>query len=134
MFFKRDLHIILACLVGTSVLFFVVDRSVNAAEAIQDALDWREELSLLDEEIEKSEDLKNRHLATARRAEDQGMRWQFMQNQKQEAKRAFERADANKREAALLQEQIDLLNKRKAQILKDHPEADDSKRSAESSL
>ena len=129
MFLRLNLHIILACLVGTSVLFFVVDRPVNATQSTQSALGWREEIRQIDQEIKTSEELRDRHLAIARRAEDQGMRWQFTQNQKQEAKRAFQKADANKKEAALLQEQIDLLNKRKAQLLKDHPETNESKRS-----
>lgn len=127
---RRDLHIILACLVGTSVLFFIVEGQIQASQEDSASLDWREELRQIDEEIQKTEDLRDRHLATARRAEDQAMRWQFMQNQKQESKRAYERADANKREAALLQEQIDLLNKRKAQLLKDHPDANTSKRAS----
>jgi hypothetical protein len=115
---KRNLHIILACFVGTSVLFLVVDRPINAA---QETLDYKAELQQINEEIKKCEDLRDRHLSAAARAQDQGMRWQFMQDQKQEAKRAFEREDANRKEAAALQNQIDLLNKRKAQILKEYP-------------
>ena len=115
---RRNLHIILACLVGTSVLFFLIDQPVNANQISEE--NWKLELKEIDEEIKKCEDLRDRHLAAASRAEDQAIRWQFMQDQKQEAKRAFQKADDKRKEAALLQDQINVLNERKAQILKEH--------------
>jgi hypothetical protein len=102
------------------------------AQNMQDEqpLDWREELRQIDAEIKEAEDLKNRYLAAARRAEDEGMRWQFMQNQKQEAKRAFQRADDKKEAARMLQARIDVLKARREQILQEHPEANDVQRSS----
>lgn len=126
MTFYNRFTVICACLLGTTALFWMT-ASLALEEASQD---WREELTQIDAELKSAEDLKNRYLADARRAEDQGMRWQFMQNEKQEAKRAFERADSKKQAAQMLQKRIDVLNARKAEILKEHPEANDVQRSS----
>ena len=123
-FYKAPL--ILACLLGASSLSW--SGSLEAQE--EQALDWREELREIDEEIDNAEDLKARYLAAARRAEDQGMRWQFMQDQKQEAKRAFQRAEEKKQAAKMLDARIAALKARRAQILKEHPEANDFPRSS----
>jgi hypothetical protein len=82
---------------------------------------WKEELRQIDEEIKEATDLKNRYLAAARRAEDEGMRWQFMQNQKQEAKRAFQRAADKKKAAEMLDARIKVLQARRAQIMEEYP-------------
>jgi hypothetical protein len=116
---RRCAVFIAACLIGATPLLFM-EKSF-AQEASSE--DWREELKQIDDEIERAEDLKSRYTAAARRAEDEGMRWQFMQNEKQEAKRAFQRADEKRQAAQMLQARIDALNARKAQILKEHPEA-----------
>ena len=88
----------------------------------QEEPDWRVELQQIDAEIKELTNEKNRYLAQARRLDDQGMRWQFQQNQKQEAKRAFEMADTKKQAAEMLQARIDALNARKTQILQEHPD------------
>lgn len=82
--------------------------------------DWRERLKEINDEIDKTEDARAKYLSAAARAEDQGMRWQFMQDQKQEARLAFQRADDFRKAAKMLQAHIDALNKEKAQILKEH--------------
>lgn len=119
---RRYLIVICSCLVGISVLVWI------SKPYAQQEMDWREELKLIDEEIERSENLKNKYLAAAARAEDEGLRWQFQQNQKQEAKRAFQRAEEKRQQAAMMQERIDKLNARKTQILQEHPEAYEFKR------
>ncbi len=121
MTFYNRFTILCTCLLGTTALFWI-----TSPQALEEAAqDWRVELKQIDAELKSAEDLRNRYLADARRAEDQGMRWQFMQNQKQEAKRAFERAENKKQAAQMLQKRIDALNARKAEILKEHPEAND---------
>jgi DNA repair exonuclease SbcCD ATPase subunit len=117
---------ILACLLGASSLS--LPRSLEAQEL--QSLDWREELREINEEIKNAEDLRDRYLAAARRAEDQGMRWQFMQDQKQEAKRAFERADEKKKAAKMLEARIKTLKARRDQILQEHSEVNDFPRSS----
>ncbi len=116
---RNHAAIIAACLLGTTVLFWAAKPHAQEEQA----LDWKQELRQIDDEIKRAEDLKDKYLAAARRAEDEGMRWQFMQNEKQEAKRAFQRAEDKKQAAQMLQARIDVLNARKAQILQEHPEA-----------
>lgn len=125
MTFRNSWTVVAACLVGTTSLFWMTQPLTQEEQA----LDWHEELKQIDEEIKRAEDLKSRYLAAARRAEDEGMRWQFMQNEKQEAKRAFKRAEDKKKAAQMLQARIDALKARKAQILQEHPEANDIQRS-----
>jgi DNA repair exonuclease SbcCD ATPase subunit len=117
---------ILACLLGASSLS--LPRSLEAQEL--QSLDWREELREIDKEIKNAEDLRDRYIAAARRAEDQGMRWQFMQDQKQEAKRAFEKADEKKRAAKMLEVRIEALKAKRDQILQEHSEVNDFSRSS----
>jgi hypothetical protein len=112
-------HLILVAFCFTAMMvFFPMQRSLAQQEQ---SVDWKEELRQIDEEVKRAQDLKDRYLFSARRAEDEGMRWQFMQNQKQEAKRAFQRAEDKRKAAAMLQTRIDILNARKAQILQEHP-------------
>jgi hypothetical protein len=122
MFFRYCLTVLLSCLVGFVTLFWVSNEYAQEEEEI----DWRVELRQIDQEMKRAENLRNRYLAAAARAEDEGMRWQFQQNQKQEARRAFERAEMKKQAAAMLQAQIDALKARKQQILQEHPEANET--------
>lgn len=107
-------------IVSTSSLLWVPKLIAQEEE-----LDWRVELQQINAELKELNDERNRYLAAARRYEDQGMRWQFQQNEKQEAKRAFEMADTKRQAANMLQARIDALNARKTQILQEHPEAND---------
>jgi len=118
---QRYLILFAACIAGAGSLFWTSKQF--AQEETQ--LDWRAELQQINAELKELRDEKNRYLAAARRYEDQGMRWQFQQNQKQEAKRAFEMADIKREAANRLQARIDVLNARKAQILQEHPEVND---------
>ncbi len=116
---RRDLTVLLTSLFCTTALFWTLEPAAQDTEAV---MGWQEELAQINEELEIAEDQRDLNLAAARRAEDQGMRWQFMQDQKQEAKRAFERAEDKKQVAAMYQARIDELNARKMQILQEHPE------------
>lgn len=120
---RNYLGVLIACLAGTTA-----DASTAPLPTMEEEqpLNWRDELKQIDDELKKAKDLKNRYLAAARRAEDEGMRWQFMQNEKQEAKRAFQRAEDKKQAAQMLQARIDTLNARREQILQEHPEANES--------
>lgn len=102
--------------------------SVSRAYGVESArvIDPRSELEHIDASIKTLAEERDRFLAAAAREEDKGMRWQFMQDQKQEAKRAFQRADANKEAAAQVQAQIDALNARRMQLLKDNPDLIDA--------
>jgi hypothetical protein len=65
----------------------------------------------IDAQIEDLQELKRKHEARALRYDDQGQRWQFQQNQMQEARMAFEKADEERLKAAEIQLQIDELQK-----------------------
>lgn len=124
--FRHYFILILSCLVGLGALVWISNQYGQEEEK---AWDWREELKQIDEEMKRAQDLKNRYLSEAARAEDNALRWQFQQHLKQEAKRAFERAELKRQAAQMLQARIDVLEARKAQILQEHPEANEFERS-----
>jgi DNA repair exonuclease SbcCD ATPase subunit len=116
--------ILLQCLTLFAVCIGAqVEKFSEGIAQAEESLDWRTELQQINAELKDLEDEKNRYLAAARRHEDDGLRWQFQQNEKQEARRAFERADIKRQAAQMLQGRIDALNARKMQILQEHPEA-----------
>ena len=120
----QTLNILTLCLVGSQLCrteSLNLETAVGDGKLTQSSDDWRIELRQIDDEIKSSEDAKNRYLAAARRHEDEGMRWQFQQNQKQEAKRAYQKADTERQAAKMLQDRIDVLKTRRAQILQEHP-------------
>lgn len=116
MLWRRCL-IIFVCLVGGTALLWIATTDAEDEQV----LGWREELRQIDAEIKRAQDLKGRYLTEARRAEDQGMQWQ--RTQKQEAKRAYQRAEDKRQAAEMMQAHIDELKARRAQILQEHPEA-----------
>lgn len=122
MLWRRCL-IIFVCLMGGTAVFWIATTDAEDEQV----LGWREELNQIDAEIKRAQDLKGRYLTEARRAEDQGMQWQ--RTQKQEAKRAYQRAEDKRQAAEMMQAHIDELKARRAQILQEHPEAYDLKRS-----
>jgi hypothetical protein len=115
LFFAHILFVMACCvpLLSVSRVYGVESSGV---------IDPRLELEQIDASIKTLEDERDRFLAAAAREEDKGMRWQFMQDQKQEAKRAFQRADAKREAAGQVQTQIDALNARRVELLKDHPD------------
>jgi hypothetical protein len=96
------------------LLFLCLCGTGNATEA------WKSELQQIDQELKELEDQKTGYLSTARRLDDKGMSWQS-QDQTQEAKRAYQRADDYREAAKMLQPRIDALNEKKAKILQEHP-------------
>lgn len=92
------------------------------------AKDWKTELSEIDAELKRMEEEQERLKLSYARWSDAGSRWQFQQGMTQEAKRAFEKADADKAQMDKNQIYIDALKSRRAKILKQHPEANDIQR------
>jgi hypothetical protein len=105
------------------MLSLVIGSLTIPVSAAQTTTDWQNRLQELDKQIDDLSDLKRKHEAAAVRADDEGMRWQFQQNQKQEAKRAYQRADNHREIARKIQLQIDALKKEREQILLKHPDA-----------
>ncbi|MBS0653762.1 MAG: hypothetical protein JSR39_09615 [Verrucomicrobia bacterium] len=101
--------------------------SVEAVEAdvelIAETDDWQEELKQIDAETDQLYDLKNRYKASEARHNNNAMRWQFQQNMKQESRRAYQQAELDREMQNQIQARIDYLDARKAEILKEHPEA-----------
>lgn len=106
MFYRRALFIFFALLFGMSRFCYSEDTSSQ------------QQLEQIDEELKQLNDLKNRYKAAATRHEDEGIRWQFTQNQKQEAKRAFQRAEMERQMVNEIQIRIDYLEEQKALLLK----------------
>lgn len=82
----------------------------------------QQELDHINGELKQLNDLKNKYKAAATRHQDDGMRWQFMQDYKQEAKRAFQQADLELEMVQQIQVRMDYLEKQKATLLKEHPQ------------
>ncbi|MBS0650598.1 MAG: hypothetical protein JSR93_05505 [Verrucomicrobia bacterium] len=101
--------------------------SVEAAEPdnilAAEEVDWKEELDQIDKETKQLKDLKNRYEASATRHENNAMRWQFQQNMKQEARWAYKQAELDREMQKQIQARVDYLDARRAEILKEHPEA-----------
>ncbi|MEM7176046.1 MAG: hypothetical protein AAF443_09060 [Chlamydiota bacterium] len=81
---------------------------------------WHQEVEAIDQAIEVLTDLRNKELARAARAEDQGNRLQFQFPNLIDARRAWAEADKSRAIAARYQEEIDKLTERKQEILRQH--------------
>lgn len=81
---------------------------------------WQEELQTIDQAIDKLTDLRNKEIAKAARAQDQGDRLQFQSQNLMDARRAWQEADNSREIAARYQQEIDKLELRKQEILKQH--------------
>ncbi len=84
---------------------------------------WQEELQQINKQLDDLKDLRDRYDASATRHENDAMRWQFEQNLKQESRRAYKQAELDRAAEKKIQVQIDELEARKAEILKQHPNA-----------
>lgn len=84
---------------------------------------WREEVNAIDQAVDVLTDLRNKELARAARAQDQGDRLQFQFPNLIDARRAWAEADKSRAIAARYQDEIDKLNERKKKILQQHGEA-----------
>lgn len=115
MYLAKVLHILL------TVFPFSLDVQSSIVQA--EDVDPKTELQQIDKEIEELQDLKNRYKASAARHEDEAIRWQFQQNLKQEARRAYQQADLDREMVKKIQVRIDYLEARKAQLIKEHPDA-----------
>ena len=78
---------------------------------------WRQEVEVIDRTIEKLTDLRNKELARATSAQNQGDRLQFNSSNLMDARRYWDQADTSREIAKRYQEEIDKLEKRKSEIL-----------------
>lgn len=81
--------------------------------------EWKEEVATIDQAVIKLTDLRNKELANAAWAQNQGDRLQFQPHNLIDARRYWNEADTSRQIAARYQEEIDRLELRKQEILKD---------------
>ena len=77
---------------------------------------WREEIQIIDDAINQLSELRNRELAKATRAQNQGDRLQFNTQNLLDARRYWAEADSSREIADRAQKEIDRLEVRKSQI------------------
>jgi hypothetical protein len=78
---------------------------------------WKQEVQNIDEAVVKLTDLRNKELARAAWAQNQGDRLQFQPNNLLDARRYWNEADVSRDIAARYQEEIDKLELRKKEVL-----------------
>ena len=99
----------IAFLMGSSAIALVKELPADQ---------WQEELQTIDKAINKLTGLRDKELAKAARAQDQGDRLQFQSHNLLDARRAWQEADTSREIAARYQQEIDKLELRKQTILK----------------
>ncbi|MCB1110786.1 MAG: hypothetical protein KDK64_07360 [Chlamydiia bacterium] len=78
---------------------------------------WQQEVTTIDQAIDRLTDLRNKELANAAWAQNQGDRLQFQSHNLLDARRYWNEADTSREIAARYQEEIDKLEVRKKEIL-----------------
>ncbi len=86
----------------------------------QPSANWQQEVATIDQAVAKLTDLRNKELANAAWAQNQGDRLQFQSHNLSDARRYWNEADTSREIAARYQEEIDKLKARKAVILEEH--------------
>jgi len=101
----------------------MVGCRLQAEEAVEVRLiavqDTRSELAEIDQEIDKLTNQRNLYLAKATRLQNQGDRLQFENNNLIDARRAWQQAQIHREIATRIQEEIDILEKRKQKLLQE---------------
>ena len=109
--------ILLCFILGACAPLLVVSAET---QSVQEG--GKEEYDRNNKELEQLRDLKNRYKASAARHEDEADRWQFQNNLTLEARRARQQAEFDRQMEGQIQQRIDYLNARQAEILKKYPE------------
>ena len=91
--------------------------TLSALVKEQPASQWRQEVSTIDEAVVKLTDLRNKELANAAWAQNQGDRLQFQSHNLIDARRYWNEADTSREIAARYQQEIDKLELRKKELL-----------------
>jgi FtsZ-binding cell division protein ZapB len=105
----------------------MVGSVFQAEETFQVALissqNSRDELLEINQEIDKLTNQRNLYLAKATRLQNQGDRLQFENNNLIDARRAWQQAQIHREIATRIQEEIDILEKRKQKLLQESSNA-----------
>lgn len=95
------------------MVFFLALCSVVSAS-------WQEEVQQIDKQVEGLQDIQDKYRSRAKKNANDAMRWQFQSENYLDARRAWDRAAADKQKIQEIQDQIDDLNQKKQQILEKH--------------
>ncbi|NGX51495.1 MAG: hypothetical protein K1060chlam2_01361 [Chlamydiae bacterium] len=98
--------------------------SATALVKEQSPENWKQEVETIDQATVKLTDLRNKELASAAWAQNQGDRLQFQSHSLIDARRYWNQADTSREIAARYQEEIDKLEVRKKYLLEAHGKAD----------
>lgn len=91
--------------------------TLSALVKEQPASQWQQEVSTIDETVIKLTDLRNKELANAAWAQNQGDRLQFQSHNLIDARRYWNEAETSREIAARYQQEIDKLELRKKELL-----------------
>lgn len=86
----------------------------------QNLPEWQRQVNQIDADIKRKNNQKNLYLAKAARAQDQGDRLQFRPDNLGDARRYWQVADTYREKAKLMDLEILLLQKKRAQILQEN--------------
>lgn len=103
--------------------FILCSMSLTALVKEQPPQNWQQEVVTIDQAVEKLTDLRNKELANATWAQNQGDRLQFQSHNLIDARRYWNQADSSREIAARYQAEIDKLEARKKILLEKNGEA-----------
>lgn len=88
-------------------------------------ISWQEEVKEIDVQVEQLKDLQDKYKSSVERNINNAMRWQFQNQNYLDARRAWDKAAADKQKIQELQDQIDDLEARKQKIHQKHANRED---------
>ncbi|HEY5259956.1 MAG TPA: hypothetical protein VIJ46_04840 [Rhabdochlamydiaceae bacterium] len=104
----------------TELCFLCREGMLSKQEYTQNESDWKQELINIDRKVKTLTLRRNLHQARAERLEDDALRWQSRPDLAPDAQSAWKRFEQEKTLVNELQEEIDRLQQRKMEILKEH--------------
>jgi len=114
------MKILATLILGLCSLFPLHGEQFMALVRKQPSENWQVEVTHIDQAVDKLTDLRNKELARATWAQNQGDRLQFNPGELIDARRYWNEAETSREIAARYQVEIDNLELRKSDILKEH--------------
>ena len=110
----RTYLFMLGCIIGAAI-----QAEENLNVMVVASQESRDQLSEINQELDKLINQRNLYLAKATRLQNQGDRLQFENNNLIDARRAWQQAQIHREIATRIQEEIDILEKRKQKLLQE---------------
>lgn len=95
-------------------------RMLSKQEYAQNENDWKQELVNIDRKVKTLTLRRNLHQARAARLEENAKQWQTHPDLTTEARSVWKRFETEKSQVREIQAEIDALQRRKMEILKEH--------------